>query len=118
MYGRFLQSAPLAGERIRPADLLELLSRTTWRADVLGRLLGCSESEAEALLVGRGFTYDASDERWHLWISPDVLYVTRVWRLAMERGFVDPDDEQFLPHFQHQLEENLKEEQGPFLSPD
>jgi hypothetical protein len=47
-----------------PADLEELLATKPWRSAEVAALLGCSESEAEAILWGLGFTPQGDGGPW------------------------------------------------------
>ena len=48
-----------------PESVDGFLDRQPWSTDVLSPLLGCSEEDAEALLTGRGFTYNQETRLWH-----------------------------------------------------
>lgn len=47
-----------------PWDLFALLSARSWTSGAVAELLGCSESEAEALLWGWGFIFDEMAGTW------------------------------------------------------
>jgi hypothetical protein len=49
---------------VRPADFAQLLSTRAWGADELAGLLGCSGTEAQAVLWAFGFAFDQTSQRW------------------------------------------------------
>jgi hypothetical protein len=47
-----------------PYSFYRFLERDSWRSDDLGRLLGCSQEDAEAILALFGFAYDETEDLW------------------------------------------------------
>lgn len=48
-----------------PSDVHDFIKdRSTWTTPQLSSLLGCSSSEAEAFIVGKGFYWDEDDRAW------------------------------------------------------
>jgi hypothetical protein len=88
--------SPVLGERgAFPANFLEFIGQRPWNDIQLANLLGCSKGEAQALLIGRGFTYDQVDGRWHLEGVDEIIYITQIWQLVMHfpDNFLPESDE-------------------------
>jgi hypothetical protein len=72
----------------RPADLAQILNGRPRRSGEVANLLGCGESEAEALLWGLGFAR-GEDGMWHTDNDSDAQLLSFAARLASENGEID-----------------------------
>jgi hypothetical protein len=72
----------------RPSDLAQILQSQPRRSGEVADLLGCGESEAEALLWGLGFAR-GEDGMWRTDSDPTAQLLTLAARLASESGEMD-----------------------------
>lgn len=76
-----------------PHDLHRFVTSRAWRPEQLGRLLGCTKNEAEAILSGYGYLYAAESRPW----EPEPAnsegdLAEALLSLAVAYGTEDPDD--------------------------
>lgn len=99
-----------------PHSIDEYLRSKAWRSDVLAKRLDVELEEAEGLLEGFGFVYDAEQELW----TPDPSQDSEVLRRVTRRLFYEPEpSDDFSPEgLRVRMEEEIVEYLANGIPPD